>query len=858
VPDNLYYDYLGFLPGGMDSGRLPRILSPQQVAFAFNTTFRGEFATDRPKVRKVTLEYGEDAELQAAFEQGLYQGSAYFKPDSGPQVLIASVSGRYFQFTPDTLGNATVIERSIPGDTNSPTQPQAWFWQAESWLIGTNGQQLPLFLDANTIRRSDGPAQLLGVTSANFTSPAVNSNVTLTLAANYEGPLNAIVNIGNFGNYLVVAVGTPPPSGVGYAAFLSNVNATPGATVSVGTPVIIPAVSNIITTTNGSFTVPTNSTSEITIAFTNASTIDIGETVTIASRNYLITNTVGAFPNSRRVKCQDPNTSGTPISVPTGTTVYNPNITPSPDVTVGTVAVAFTVPAVSSPVTAQLSTLWTGPVATIVTVNGKTYQLSPAPQDSTPSTTIIVKNLTDTPSQTRTAPLNLLTIPELPIGRMGVYGLGRNWMSLIDGISFTASDLVGESSGSSAYNFRDAVLKVTKNGALFNGKPFRVPNAGETIQGMSFIAQLDVALGQGPLQVFTDGNVFACQAPVDSNTWANLTTPILAESLKGSGGISHESLVNSNADIFFRSPDGALRSFKIARLDYDKWGNTPISHEMERVIRQENVSLANRCSGVEFNNRLLQVCHPIQGEQGVYHQGVMVINFDSISSLAGKSPSIYDGLWTGLQIFRIIKGKFFGIDRCFAFCFNSVDSKIELWEFLPDNAVFYDETDVPVIWGLESADMFRGRNQELIEVFKGLEDGELSVDDVRGEVEISVFYKPDQYPGWVLWQNWTVKNDMLQPNSQPGYFPRMGLGKPKDTNKNDLTQTPTRFGYTFQLRIVIQGHCRFLGARFAASYQPQPKFKAPSCEPITTAIQLAPIDDFLIYNLNAGVQAMPQ
>lgn len=854
--DNLIYDYLGALPGGMDSGRLPRVLAPQQAAFSFNTTFRGLFATDRPKVRKITLDY--DAELQEALEGGLYQGAGYFKPDSGPQVLVASVSGRYFQFVPDTAGGATVSERTLSGDPNSDTQPQAWFWQAESWLIGTNGQQLPLFLDANTIRRSDGPALLLGVTAANFTSPAVNSNVTITLAANYTGPLNALVNIGSFGNYLVVAVGTPPPSGVGYAAFLSNINDTPGATVPVGTPVIIPATSNIITTTNGSFIVPINSTSEITVGFANASTIDIGETITIASRNYLVTNTVGAFPNSRKVKCQNPNTSGTPITVPTGTTVYNPNITPSPDTTVGTVEVAYLVPAVGSPVTVQLSTLWTGPVGTQVTVSGKSYFLSPAPQDSTPSTTIIVKNLTDTPGQTRTFPLNVLTIPELPIGRMGVYGKGRIWMSLIDGISFTASDLVGESSGSGAYNFRDAVLKVTKNGALFNGKPFRVPNAGETIQGMSFIAQLDVALGQGPLQVFTDGNVFACQAPVDSNTWANLTTPILAESLKGTGGISQESLVNSNADIFFRSPDGKLRSFKIARLDYDKWGTTPISQEMQRVIQQENLSLTNRCSGVEFDNRLLMTCHPIQGEQGVYHQGLMAINFDSISSLAGKSPSIYDGLWTGLQIFQIIKGKFFGVDRCFAFCFNSVDSKIELWEFLADNVAFYDDGDERTIWGFESAELFKGQDGQLIDKFKALEDGELSIDDVRGEVEISVFYKPDQYPGWILWRNWTVTNNMLPDNSQPGYFPRMGLGKPKDSVKNDLTKTPTRFGYTFQTRIVIQGHCRFLGARFAASPQPQPKFKAPSCELVTTAIQIAPIDDWGIYNLNAGTQAMPR
>lgn len=857
--DNLIYDYLGQMPRGMDSGRSPRTLSPQQAAFSFNTTFRGEFATDRPKFRKMALTFAEG--LQTPFETGLYQGVGYFKPDTGPQVLISSVSGRYFQFTPDTDGNATVIERSIPTDLNSATQPQAWFWQAEYCLIGTNGQQLPLFVEAETIRRSNGPAVLLGVTSANFTAPAINSNVTITLAANYSGPMNAIVSIGT-GNYLVIqSGGTPPPSIIGYTASLKNGNDTPGNILAVGTPLIVPGQTNIIGATTSSFVVPGFSNGQVQIVFlrSSPSITTVPAQITIAGKNYTPTTPITLSGDTFTIQAFYQN-NGPAITVPSGSTVYNPSITPSPDVTVATIAVAYTVPAVGTTTNVQVTDLWTGPSAgTAITAGGKNYTLYPASQPYFPDTSnqLVVKNLTDT-AGTKTAPLNILTIPELPIGRMGVYGDGRNWMSLIDAISFTASDLVGESSGSSAYNFRDAVVKVTKNGQLSNGKPFRVPNSGETIQGMAFIAQLDVALGQGPLQVFTDSNVFACQAPVDSTTWATLTYPILAESLKGSGGISHESLVNSNADIFFRSPDAELRSFKIARLDYDKWGNTPISHEMARVIRQENVALTNRCSGVEFSNRLLQTCHPIQGSQGVYHQGLMVINFDSISSLAGKSPSIYDGLWTGLQIFQIVKGKFFGVDRCFAFCFNSVDSKIELWEFLADDAAIYDDGTERTIWALESAELFRGQREELVRTFKALEDGEMSISDVQGEVEISVFYKPDQYPGWVLWRNWTVTNNMVPADSQPGYFPRMGLGKPKDSNKNDLTKQPTRNGYTYQFRIVIQGHCKFLGARFAASFQPQPQFKAPSCSPVTTTIQIAPIQDFGIYNLSDGIQAMPR
>lgn len=857
--DNLIYDGIAAFPGGINSGELPRLLQPTQASFAFNTTFRGGFATDRPKVRKINLDFSAVPEIQAPVESGLWQGGAYYKPDASTQSLMASISGRLFAFTPDAADGATVTEHTISGDPNSTTQSQSWLWPAEQFLIWNDGLNLPVFFDGNVARRSNGPAVSLGTTNATFTVPAVNSNVTLTLLANYTGPLNIIVNIGNFGNYLVVSSGTPPAGTVGYDATLRNNNDTAGGTIAVGTPVIIPGQTNIQGVTAEAFTVPTLPSPDNRVVITFTTTPNTGLPIMIAGRRYNYRATVDFALKKYRYECLDINETGTPVIVAAGTTIYYYTVTPSPDTEVGTVSVAFTIPAVLSTVAVQLSTLWTGSsFGTSVKINNKSYTLFPVVQTVTPSTALIVKNLTDTPDAARATALAVLTIPELPIGRMGTYGQGRNWMSLIDGISFTASDLVGESSGSSAYNFRDAVLKVTKNGALTNGKPFRVPNSGETIQGMSFIAQLDVALGQGPLQVFTDANVFSCQAPIDSSTWANLTSPILAESLKGAGGISQESLVNSNADLFFRSANSDLRSFKIARLDYNKWGNTPISHEMDRVLVEENLALANRCSAVEFDNRLLEAVNPVQGSQGVYHRGLMVVNFDQISTLAGKSPSIYDGLWTGLQIFRIITGRFFGVERCFAFCFNSVDSKIELWEILRDDEAFYDNETERVIWGLESSDLFRGENGNLIRTFKALEDGELSIDDVRGDVEIRVFYKPDQYPGWILWRNWTVRNDMTLDNSQPGYFPRMGLGKPGSDTCNELTDQPSRFGYTYQVRVVIQGHCRLLGARFAASHQAQPKFKAPNCDEVErTTIQIAPIDDFGSYNLGAGIQAMP-
>ena len=151
---------------------------------------------------------------------------------------------------------------------------------------------------------------------------------------------------------------------------------------------------------------------------------------------------------------------------------------------------------------------------------------------------------------------------ELPGGRMAAYGLGRNWLCLIDGKQFLASDLVGGSSGTLANNFRDAVLNVTENNYLLGGGYFTIPGSYGEIRAFCFAETIDSSLGQGALQVFTDRNVFSCNAPVDRLTWQDLTNPILTESAKGGGGLSQWSTVNVNSDIMSRARDG-IRSLTL-------------------------------------------------------------------------------------------------------------------------------------------------------------------------------------------------------------------------------------------------------------------------------------------------------
>jgi len=493
-----------------------------------------------------------------------------------------------------------------------------------------------------------------------------------------------------------------------------------------------------------------------------------------------------------------------------------------PTQVVGVAAAPFIAPAVDAVVQISLNNPYTGPSPALVTIGSAQYILTavaPAP----PTNAVTLLNINDTAGNTVTAPATLVTIPQLPAGRMLTYGMGRVWDSLTDGISFLAGDIVGGSSGSPTYNYRDAVLNVTENDYLAGGGLFRVPGSTGAITGMLFTITIDAALGQGPLQVFTNRNVFSCQAPVDRTTWQSLTNPILTEALKGDGATGQNSLVNSNADIIFRSPDGKLRSLLLAALDFNQWGDTPISYEIQRIIANENDSLMSFCSAITFDNRMLMTCQPAQQNNGVVWGGIIALNFDNISSLQKKSNSSYDGLWQGLNILQLIK--FNTVNRAFAFVLNPTNT-IELWELLATGVEHFDNGATPIPWSFESPVVFNEvKGKGLFDLVR-LVDGEIYIGDVEGTVNFCVEYRPDYSPCWYPWAKFYVCAATGEGLSNQ-YRTRIGLGEPCVQNVVEFNNQPSREGRFFQIRVSINGHCVFQGAKLGAVEIPESQFAPP-------------------------------
>lgn len=354
---------------------------------------------------------------------------------------------------------------------------------------------------------------------------------------------------------------------------------------------------------------------------------------------------------------------------------------------------------------------------------------------------------------------------QLPPCRMGAYGMGRNWVSLPQGLQFIGGDIVMGSSGTQAYGFRDAVLYINENNFISGGGAFTIPaSGGETIQAFLFTATLDASLGQGPLQVFTNYRVFSCNAPVDRLNWQSMTNPILTVSLICNGAESQDSTINVNGDAIFRSLDGE-RSLLLARRDFFSWGNVPISFEVNPTLSQDDDSLLNWCSRIVFDNRSLLTVGPVQHAQGVYFTGILPTNYDPISSMGNKSKSVFDsGIWTGMNVLKLMTGEVQGVQRAFAFVLN-LTTGIEIWEILPSTGPLAETADndgvnsIPIVWQFDSPSLRFGVDKRDHQ-YMYLSNGEIWVDNMVDDVTFSVFYRPDLYPCWTQWRKWTSNSSI--------------------------------------------------------------------------------------------------
>jgi hypothetical protein len=426
---------------------------------------------------------------------------------------------------------------------------------------------------------------------------------------------------------------------------------------------------------------------------------------------------------------------------------------------------------------------------------------------------------------------------EVPIGTGPMaFGHGRLWVA--QGANFVAGDIANGPNG---------VLKFTENDYVSGGGAFRVPLGSGDVTAMTFTHAPNTALGQGELVVFTSNGAVSVTVPADRYDWFASTDPLQRVVLINNGSMSQLSTELANGDVLFRSKDG-IRTLVQAVRDFSQYGNTPISREVASVLRDDDHRYLRYTSGVLFDNRyLLTTNSSFNADKGIGFKGLVVLDFDLISSMSNKSQSAYDGYWqvditrasttVNIEWMQLITGMYHHRERCFGFGRGGSGGATEMWELLPDNSPAIFDEDYDTSGGGTDGEAITNKVTSEIETAsysfespaaaKMLEGADLWIDEVTGGVvTFDVDFRPDQYPMWINWQDFSVNAKFqdcgdVEANcpDPPGgtgydpqtylsqYRPRLRIGAPPDTVEG-ATGLPFNYGWEFAARVRWTGSAR--------------------------------------------------
>ena len=205
----------------------------------------------------------------------------------------------------------------------------------------------------------------------------------------------------------------------------------------------------------------------------------------------------------------------------------------------------------------------------------------------------------------------------------------------------------------------------------------------------------------------------------------------------------------------------------------------------------------------------------IESGSEIFHKAVAVLDFNSTSTVGGKSSAAWDGIWSGINFQQIVSGFFDGQVRCFSFVYGGVGDN-QIWEitsdFDDDQAVGQDPTPIQCQLETKSYSFDQQFNK------KKLRRLDIWISDLRGKVDFEAYYRFDGRSCWTAWPpKWsrcatvasfilpeTNENveDLLQNLPQV----RNQITHPLPPNVCEATQGGfTHTGFEVQLRLVWSG-----------------------------------------------------
>lgn len=439
-------------------------------------------------------------------------------------------------------------------------------------------------------------------------------------------------------------------------------------------------------------------------------------------------------------------------------------------------------------------------------------------------------------------------IPQVPIGRQMAYGNGRLWVAQ-GGFNLVAGDIRTDKVGSELLFSETQYL--TGGGALYF--------AGG-INGLGFIPTTGGG-DTGALVVFGKESSDTVRADISNRDQWQFIPGFVSPAFRGIGSAGQECILPVNQDLYWRDQFGEVRSLRNAASSEAGPGSAPLSREVSRIVDHESDKYVSYSSSILADNRMLFTGNPfLLGNGGVGFKTIASLDFANISTMQGKTPPAYDGMWSGLNFVQLLSGKFSGKQRNFIVSYHE-DEVYRLWEIGNSRNDITEIDDAhaqsPIVSYIEYGRKAFGDIRQK----KRLERFDLYLSEIDGPVTASVYWRADNNEKWQLWDEsvavcakttdastttphiWKILKPQQRPQLKTYTIP---------TRYNSVTGFQEHVGFEFQFRIKITGRCRIYRALAHAEVIPQTPYND---DVISTCVEVDTTSNGIDYTLMAKAVA---
>lgn len=408
-----------------------------------------------------------------------------------------------------------------------------------------------------------------------------------------------------------------------------------------------------------------------------------------------------------------------------------------------------------------------------------------------------------------------LIAPETPAHKIAVFLQSRLWVT--NGVEFTAGDPVGNTITPKA---PISFVEVYTPNAPYTGQVFTLGYGfkNQPITAMGYISSRNSqskvqATNYGPLYVATKGSIHIYDAELPREQW--IQTQFGRLELSGTGIVGQRAHSIIGSDVMFQDVYGRVHSLtKNQNDERSGWATTNISREVYHWLNTPNKEYLDVGFITYWNNRVFIGANPYRyvtrGYRGeaVYdyaHRGMVVLELDNVSSIAGVGAPSWAGVWTGINPMEatVVNDKLYIVSKD-ADGFNRT--------YVVDEQARFDEwhgTKVPI----RSRIYTRAYDAEIPLTEKHEHSAEITTGTIAENFKVTLRRKPLHITSWALWNTFEFKptcevvcseDGSMCPPQSAGFL-SIPFAKAIETVCNKITNEPASAFREIQLLLDVVG-----------------------------------------------------